>query len=700
MSTPLDIDGRLDEAIYGAVLPMSDFIQIEPNEGQPATQQTDVWLLFDDDYLYVTARCWEEHPERIVANDMRRDTTTIYNGNDNVGFMLDTFYDRRNGLTFVVTPVGGRNDGQFSNETVYNGDYNPIWTYQVGRFDGGWLTEIAVPFKSLRYQPGTEQLWGFNVVRNNFWKNEISFLTRMPASRGRQGIMMASRAATVIGVEVPSESKNLEVKPYAIADLSTDAAGSPQAPTDAGGNVGFDVKYGITQGLAADFTYKTDFAQVEADEQQVNLTRFNLFFPEKREFFLENQGTFSFGGVALSGRTAGIGDAPILFYSRRIGLDQGRVVPLLAGGRVTGRAGRFSLGALSIQSEDEPVSGARATNFSVLRLKRDILRRSAIGVLYTGRSVGQSRVGRNDVVGVDGTFAFFTNLAINTYWARTWTDGSRGDESSYRGQVDYNADRYGAQLEHLVVGANFNPEVGYARRVGIRRTYGQVRFSPRPRSSRMIRKFSWIGTGTYIENGHGQVDSRIWDGEFATELQNSDQFVAGYTSTYEVLPQPFQIASDVVLPAGGYGYQSARLGYTFGEQRRLAGAVLFDTGAFYSGRKTTFSISAARVGLTSQLAVQPSLSLNRVRLAEGRFTSRQVGARITYTMTPTMFTSALVQYSSAGGSLSSNVRLRWEYRPGSELFVVYNDQRDTATPGFPALLTRAFIVKVSRLLRF
>ena len=320
------------------------------------------------------------------------------------------------------------------------------------------------------------------------------------------------------------------------------------------------MRYGVTQNLSADFSYNTDFAQVEADEQQVNLTRFSLFFPEKREFFLENQGTFAFGGAGASFGGANIGDTPILFYSRRIGLNQvqsgGRVavVPIQAGGRMTGRLGRFEVGLLNMQADDEPLSGSRPTNFSVIRLKRDLLRRSSIGLLYTARSVNPSGEGRNDAYGIDGTFAFFDNLAFNTYWARTQTPGLTGEDTSYRLQMDYAGDRYGVQMERLLVGDNFTPEVGFVRRDNILKNFGLFRFSPRPKSIKRVRKFLCTGSIAHIENGAGLLETRSIDGEFATQFQNSDQFTLHYTRAYEFLAQPFRIAPGVTLPVAGYEF--------------------------------------------------------------------------------------------------------------------------------------------------
>ena len=701
LTSPSRVDGRLDEAVYTTIPAISDFIQTEPRQGEPATEKTELWVTFDRDRVYVSFRCWETHPERLMANDMRRDSPVIYQqGNDAVAFMFDTFYDRRSGAIFNINPSGGRTDGQFTNERQYNGDWNPVWEVKVGRFEQGWTVEAAIPFKSLRYRPGRAQTWGFQARRNHGWKNEISFLTRLPAGRGTGGMQQASFAATMVGLEVPPGSRNLEIKPYAISNLTTDLRAAPAISNDLSADVGVDLKYGVTQNLTADFTYNTDFAQVEADEQQVNLTRFSLFFPEKREFFLENQGTFAFGGAATTGQMASSSDTPILFYSRRIGLNEGRAVPLQTGARLTGRLGRYSLGVLNLQAEKEPVSRSLDTSYSVVRLKRDLLRRSSVGVIFTGRSPGQDGVGTNEAYGVDSAFAFFANLFINTYWARTRTDGPSDEATSYRGHLDYTGDRYGVQLERLVVGDRFNPEVGFVRRDNMRKSFAQFRFSPRPRSIKAVRKFSSTGSMTYIENGAGQLETRDWHGEFGIEFQNSDRFTAAYAGTYEFLPQPFRIASGVTLPVGPYEFDTVQAGFTFGSQRKASGNLSVEHGTFYSGHKTAVGLSRGRLMITPQLSVEPTLSINWVTLAQGSFTSRLVGSRLTYTLTPLMFMSALVQYNSGTNLVAANMRLRWEYRPGSELFVVFNQQQDTLAPGTADLANRALIVKVNRLIRF
>ena len=429
LDAPLTLDGVLDEAVYSDVKPITGFIQTLPDEGSPATETTEAWITFDREHVYVSGRLWESAPPgEWVANEMRRDAAQIRD-NDTFGASFDTYYDRRNGNNFYTNPLGARADVQHMNEGSANIDWNPIWDVRTGRFDGGWTVEIQIPFKSLRYRPGTEQIWGVQLRRSIRRKNEWAHLTLIPRSavRGSNGstaIIRASRHATLVGLEAPEASRNIEIKPYGISGLRTDRTAS--VPVDDGfWDAGLDVRYGVTENLSADLTFNTDFAQVEVDEQQVNLTRFRLFFPEKRDFFLEGRGVYDFAEARF---TAGASspNTPTLFFSRRIGLERGVVVPILAGARLTGKVGPTNVGALSIQTRDEPKAGVESTNFTVLRVRQDLLRRSTVGALFASRSASTVAEGANRTFGVDGTFSFFQDLYVNTYYAETRTSGRAG----------------------------------------------------------------------------------------------------------------------------------------------------------------------------------------------------------------------------------------------------------------------------------
>ena len=710
LTAPLRVDGKLDEDVYQREQPFGGFIQVVPRYGTEQSERTDVWVMYDDHYMYVACRCWDSAPpDKWIANELRRDTNQLRQ-NDQVGVMFDTFYDRRSGFLFYTNPLGARADYSVVDEGGSNTDWNPVWESKTGRFEGGWTVEMAIPFKSLRYRAGSNQVWGIQLRRAVRRKNEWAYLTPVPQIlAGPQAFNRISSGGTLVDLDLPPAGKNLELKPYAISRLTTDRLRTPPLRNDVTGDLGGDVKYGITANLTADFTVNTDFAQVEIDEQQVNLTRFSLFFPEKRDFFLEGRGIFDFarGGAGAQQGQAQTTDTPYLFYSRRIGLNKGRIIPIDVGGRLTGKAGKYGVGVMNIQAGDESVSRTDPTNFTVVRVKRDVLRRSAIGGMITNRSVSTSAPGSNQAYGLDGAFSFFQNVSTGAYWARTETAGISGDDQSYQGRFDYSADRYGARAEFLNVDKNFNPEVGFTRRTGIKRSFGQLRFSPRPANIKSVRKFTWDGSGEYVVNVLGSVESRVVNGHFGTEFESSDVASVEVTRDYELLVQPFTVAgSSVTIPRGGYTFTDMLASYTFGAQRRISGTASVQAGQYYDGTIKAVSFGAGRVSVLKQFSVEPTVSVSHLDLPAGTFTTKLVRSRLDYGFSPLMFASALLQYSSADRAFSSNLRFRWEYRPGSELFIVYTDERDTtderlATPTLVrGLKNRAFVVKINRLLRF
>ena len=714
------LDGQLDERAYFTVPAITGFIQQAPDEGAPATEKTEAWILFDAQNLYVAARIWDSAPpSEWVANEMRRDTRQLRQ-NDTFAVILDTFYDRRNGVAFYTNPLGAVADFAITNEGNPNSDWNPVWDVRSGRFDGGWTVEMEIPFQSLRYRPGPAQIWGVQLRRNVRRKNEWAYITPLPISAGNGpgGIFRVSDAATLVGLDVPSGGRNLEIKPYAIGGVSTNLAATPPTRNDPSGTGGLDVKYGVTQNLTADFTWNTDFAQVEVDEQQVNLTRFSLFFPEKREFFLEGRGIFDFarggigggfgGALRRSGQGGGFfggGNAPTLFYSRQIGLQNGTVVPIVGGGRVTGKIGAFDVGALNIQTDDEVLADAQMTNFTVVRVKRDILRRSTIGGLFTNRSVSLVGDGSSQAYGADATFSFYENVGLVAYVARTETPGRDGDDLSYQGRFNYAGDRYGFQAEHLLVEDNFVPEVGFLRRDNFRRSYATARFSPRPRSLAAIRQFRLEGSFDYIETADlGIVETRQSQLGFATELENSDRFGVSVADNYEFLHTEFTPGpDDVVFPVGGYRFFDVEGTYSPGAQRRLNGTLTVRVGDYFDGSIRSVEFRRGRMEITQQLSLEPSVSVNWIDSPRGSFRTDLVVSRVSYTFTPRMFFSGLIQYNSSTSAISNNLRLRWEYSPGSELFVVYTEDRETdplRPDRFSELRNRGFVVKVNRLFRF
>lgn len=712
LRAPLKFDGRLDDEVYTQYPGFGGMVQVAPRYNVDSTEKTEIWVMFDTENIYVAARLYDTAPpEKWIANELRRDTNQMRQ-NDHFGVGFDTFYDRRSGFMFYANPLGGFADYSVIDEGAPNTDWNPVWDVRTGRFNGGWTLEMKFPFKTLRYTSGSDQVWGIQFRRSIRRKNEWAYWTPVPRNMaGPQALNRVSVFGTVVGLDLPPASRNLELKPYALGKMTTDRLATSTTSNKGDAEVGGDVKYGVTANLTADLTVNTDFAQVEIDEQQVNLTRFNLFLPEKREFFLEGRGLFDFGrgggGSGGGGDFGGGGssDTPYLFYTRRIGLNRGRVVPIDVGGRLTGKVGAFGVGMMNIQAGDESVSGTPATNFTVVRIKRDILRRSTIGAMFTNRNkLTSNQPGDNQAFGVDAGFGFYQNVAIGGYYARTETTSMSGDNESYNAKAGWEPDRYGLSAEVLKVGKAFNPEVGFLRRTNFTRSFASARFSPRPRNSKRVRKYTSQVAYEYYENGAGDVESRQATGSFNVEFNNSDTFRVEANANYDLLLTPFSPSPGHPIPVGGYKYNDMSVRYNMGQQRRFSGNISAQLGEYYNGTIRSLTFSQGRYAILKQFSVEPRMTVTHIDIPSGPFTTRQFGARTDYGFSPRMFASALLQYSSADHTFSSNVRFRWEYRPGSEFFVVWTDEQDTNPldphQGSIELKNRAFVVKMTRLFRF
>ena len=697
LSQPLTLDGLLDESVYENVPPVNGFIQQEPNEGATATEDTDLWVLFDDKQIYIAARCWDSQADLIMANEMRRDNIALFQ-NDNFAVVLDTFYDRRNAFVFHINPLAGLMDAQVFDESLFNRDWNTVWDARTARFDKGWTLEIAVPFKSLRYKGSGPQVWGINVRRIVRSKNEMSHITPIPRSWGNGGVIKMSSAATLVGLETPQGSQNIELRPYLRGDTMTDLEVLPAVTNEIDGDWGVDFKYGLTRSLTFDFTYNTDFAEVEVDEQQVNLTRFGLIFPEKRDFFLEGQGIFSFGIEGGRG-TGPPANTPVVFFSRRIGLQDELAIPIIGGGRLTGTAGPYQIGLLHIRTEAFPIVGARETDFSVVRLKRDFFGRSNVGVIFTRRAPRLDGNRENLVYGIDADLGLSSDTRVHAYYAKSDTPELEGIDESYRVRLNYGGDRYGVQVERMRVGPDFNPEVGFVSRRDFDRSFASFRFSPRPQWWGAVRRLNFQGSFDYITNTEGTLETRIGIAGFLVDFENSDQSEISYQRNLEFLAEPFEISDGIVLPVGTYRSQEIFYRYGLGFQRKLSGNFFFVAGTFYNGERIGVGYNG-RVELAERLSLEPGIQFNRVDLVEGNFTTELLTARVNYSFSPRVFLGALLQYNSTNETVGANLRFRWQYQPESDLFVVYTDGRDILTPGLPQLLNRSLVIKLTKLFRF
>lgn len=699
---PLTIDGRLDEPVYAATKSIGGFRQQEPHEGQPATVPTEVWVFFDSRHIYVAARCWQDASLPLIGRELRRDGQNMFD-NDNFAVLLDTFLDRRSGFMFQTNPVGAINDQLMTDDGAgSNRDWNTVWSLRTARDPEGWSVEMAIPFSSLRFPAGRTQTWGLNFRRNVQARTEYSYLTRIPASAGRRGLGRSSLAATLVGIEIERPPVRVELKPYALAARTSNRDAEPPVAGDTSGKLGLDAKVGLGAGLTADLTVNTDFAQVEEDEAQVNLTRFSLFLPEKRDFFLEGQGMFAFGGIPV-GRPPGNQappEAPILFYSRRVGLAQGLPVTILGGGRVTGRVGdRWSLGAMQIQQADSADAALPATAFTVLRLRRDILKRSSVGVILTRRTPSETGPGTNVVGGLDLLLAPTQELTVNAYVAKSSTPGLHGRDVSARARLEFNSDRYGLQLEHLVVPTNFNPEVGLLRREDYRRSTAGGRFSRRPAGGGWLRKWNATAEFDYVTDHAGRVESRNEEAGIRFEMANGDTASVTAARAHEVVSDDIDLTDTRSIVPGAYQFGTARVSYELGPRHLLRGTVTAGGGGFYGGTVRELSYKG-RIDVVGSTTIEPSLVLNRVVMPGAPpFWVNAVGLRGVLPLSPRSAVSVLLQHRTNDGSLGSSVRWRWEYAPGSEVFVVYTEGRDTTRPA-ETLRNRSVVVKLTRLFRF
>ena len=485
-STPIVLDGRPDEAAWDRAPVFDRFIQQVPQSGADATVRTEVRIVFDDEALYVGVRAHQPPGTPIIANELRRDAGRMHERNDTFTIALDTFLDRRNGYVFYVNPLGAVADWACWDEgRVWSQDWDTVWDVRTVIEDWGWSAEIRLPFRSLRFaQPGP-QAWGINLRRIVLGKNEWSYAAAVPPEWGTSAIGKFSSAGVLRGVEVQRAGLNLEVNPYVLA-------GAAQAPCTGDGcvadgvrDIGLDAKYLLTPNLTLDATYNTDFSQVEADEQQVNFTRFSLFFPEKRQFFLEGKGIFDFGVTT--------GDYRLLpFFSRRIGIEGGQAVRLQGGARLTGKVGDYSVGALALRSDG--LQGDPGSTFTVARVRRDILRRSSVGVIAVDRRA--AGVG-NSVFGADAHLAFRANARVESFFVASSRAGTSEDAWAGRLRVSNDTDRFGGEVDYLRVGRDFDPEAGYVRRVDIERWYGRVQASPRPAAG-PVRQWFAIGSLDHV----------------------------------------------------------------------------------------------------------------------------------------------------------------------------------------------------------
>ncbi|MBI4455909.1 MAG: carbohydrate binding family 9 domain-containing protein [Acidobacteria bacterium] len=683
---PISVDGILKEEQWALAEPVSDFVQSEPHEGQPATERTEVRVLFDRVNLYVGVYCYQSS-DKIIISALKRDTGS--SDSDAFGVVIDPFHDRRNSFAFFTNPGSFQEDLQgLSDGREYDHNWDGIWYVASAVRRDGWSCEIAIPFKTLGFASKSDPIMGINFKRRIRHKNEVIYWSLVPR---RFVAARVSLAGVLEGLGEAQGGRNLRVKPFVTADFSQHRS-AKDATDKLGAEAGVDIKYRITQGLALDVTYNTDFSQVEVDAQQINLTRFSLFFPEKRDFFLENAGMFAFGDVPRERGNSS--EETQLFYSRRIGLSPaGAPLPILGGVRLSGRAGAYAIGLLNIQqSASEDVS---SNNFTVARVSRDLFANSDLGVLFINREGGKPG-DYNRAYGMNLNLQFSQKFTFNSFMVGTRSPQLRDKNLETKMSGKWDNGFWSTQVIFADIGENFRPEVGFVPRAGVKNYQYNFDLRPRTRGNAYIREFHPNMTIKYFTDRHNLTLTRENHYQFQVLFRDGGQFNVSYNPEFERLQAPFQIRTGVTIPAGDYFFQDYRLEYDSDRSRSLFGSAKLARGSFYDGHKTSTSFSAT-LSMRPHFSSEARYEHNFVEISAGKFRADLYSLRFGYSFNPRMFVDAFIQYNTSTGKILTNLRFDLMHRPLSNISVVFIEDR---LAGLGTDLSRAFIFKYTHLLQF
>ncbi len=661
VTTPPTLDSRISDDVWKSAVPITNFIQSEPQEGSPPTEQTEVRIVYDARALYISVACFMSSPGNIIANEMSRDFESF--AEDNFMVILDTHHDMRNGFLFVINPNGARYDALVTDEgNSVNSDWNGVWDVHTSISSLGWFAVIEIPFSTLRFTEGPDQVWGINFERLIRSKREQ---LHWQGYLRNQGIYKLSHAGLLLGIGNVTRGTSLEIKPYVLGGFQQELPPIGDARTTLT-KIGFDAKWPVSPTLTLDVTTNTDFAQVESDRAQINLTRFPLYFPEKRDFFLEGSGVFDFN----------FGASPRPFYSRRIGIANGEQIPILAGGRLVGRAGPYNIGLLDMQTGEngeEP-----STNYSVARVKRDILGHSYFGILATNK---QSAGRHNRLFGADMDLRFSgvfgdNNLEIGGALAGTETSAMKGQSLAYRFFVDYPNDLVDHFIGIRSIQADFNPEMGFVNRYGKQISWA-LALSPRPgvlgiRSLELIP----VEMEYYLDvNNVPESANWLWR-PLGIHWESGEDFEFNILRNFDRLSQDFEISEGFTIPQGKYHFTRYELQAATSAGRTLSGDLSYSWGDFYTGDRSVWSADVI-LKTGPHLSISGNLTQNNIRLSEGSFKTLETGGRIRYAFSTLLDATLFGQWNNEDRELNFNFRLHWIPEIGSDVYLVYNHLFDT-----------------------
>ena len=681
ISEPITVDGVLDEPAWKLAEPAIDFYQQFPDEFGPATERGEVRFLFDNDTLYIGAMMYDREPGRLIIDSLRRDFSNFQS--DSFLLVLDTFLDHRTGYGFGTNAGGAQRDVQVTENGRRNdANWDGAWMTRSKVVEDGWSTEIAVPFKTLRFPGREQQEWGLNLQRVIRRKNEYVTWSPVPRQFSHYAV---SYAGVLTGINGVKSGSDLRVTPFLTGEFRT---GPARTIWDRKGDGGVDVKWGLASSLLLDASYRTDFSQVEADEQQINLTRFSLFFPEKRQFFLESPASFQVGNSAVENQRRDL----VPFFSRRIGLSpSGQPIPVIGGARLTGRAGDTGIGLLSMQTDG--LEGLPGANSTAAHIPRTLTGSATVGGFYFGREATGSD-SFNRVGGADLRLAPNRAVEIEAFAMRSETDNAAGDWAG-RTSVLLDTNAHRARLGLLHVGDEFRHDLGFVRRRGIATLFGSYERVLRPADTSALLREHTIGADfdATVDDHYEQSLTRIGGLTYGLQFRDGATFDARLNTTYELLEEPFVVGPGLRIDPGEYTFESVSVNYRSDQSAVVSVGLGIDAGEFWTGQQQILE-GSVRVRMNEHVAATASLTRNDVDLPQGSFIANLARFRLDWSFTPRMFLNAFVQYNGEADAWLSNIRFNLIHRPLSDIYVVWNETRQ------PGDTRRALLLKYTHLIAF
>lgn len=654
------MDGSLDDPIWQTAEVIRDFRQREPLETQAATEKTEVRILYDAHHVYFGIHCYDQAPSGIVATQLRRDLTMDLD--DNFAILIDPTLGHRNGYIFEVNPLGTQRDGEVIEEqapgqtdSIVDPSWDGLWISAAKITSDGWTATIQIPFSTLNFRGGTEVTWGLNFRRFIRRKNEED---EWSGYRRIFGFWRVSEAGQLHGLKEIGSGRLLVLKPYGLLGGQS-FTGQPWGMLH---RVGGDIKYGLASNLIAVGTINTDFSDADVDQQQFNLTPYPIFVPEKRRFFLEDSDVFNFL----------LWNQDLLFFTRQIGVDpvSGQEVPIDAGGKISGSAAGFDLGVMDVRTRAEGTNPYG--NYAIVRVKRPLTPGSFIGFMATDKESGNPLDPYNRSGGIDAKFVFFQNLNLRGYYAKTWTSGLHGDNTALGGRLTYANNWFNVYAGHGLTEKNFNSEVGFVTRIDDQPTIAEFTLTPRPHFWG-LRETDIGGFLQHDPNTSGQLIYKEETANVRMIFNSSAELdLFPYDQVYQFLAQPLNLYKNISIPVGGYRFANHGLSYSSSGSHRITYSAGEQWGGYYTGNLNT-AIVAAQYRPDAHLSVAVNDTLNSFRLRQGNFNIDLAGVELSYAFNRFVNATTFVQMDTAQTkAVSANIRLRYTFRPDSDLYVIYN----------------------------